>query len=81
MKRTLLTLLLALLCAAPVVVPSTARAQISVEIGDRPYYRGGWYWGPRHERLYWVPGHWEWRHRHRIWIHGHYIARERRFWW
>jgi hypothetical protein len=82
MKRILLTLVLALLCAAPAVVPTTTRAAgISIEIGDRPYYnRGPWYWGPGHRRLYWVPGHWSWRYGHRVWIHGHYVARDRRYW-
>jgi hypothetical protein len=74
MKRILITLFVALVCAAPVAVPSSARAAaIVVEVGDRAYYRGPWYWGPRHERLVWIPGHWS-RFRHH-WIHGHYARR------
>ena len=57
------------------LVPTTSRAGIFVEIGDRPYYRGNWYWGPgRHVRYYWVPGHWG---RHHVWIRGHYVERRR----
>lgn len=74
--KKLLIVVLALLSLLPAVVPATARAaSIVVEIGDRPYYRGPYYWGPRHVYYYWVPGHWAWRHHHRVWIHGHYIAR------
>lgn len=58
------------------VVPTTSRGGIFIEVGDRPYYRGPWYWGPHHHvRYYWVPGHWSGRHGHRVWIHGHYAAR------
>lgn len=53
----------------------TSRAGIFIEIGDRPYYRGSYYWGPRHAYYYWVPGHWGWRYHHRAWIHGHYAVR------
>jgi hypothetical protein len=75
MKRILLTLFVALLCAAPIAAPVTARAAgVFIEVGDRPYYtHGPWYWGPRRERLVWIPGHWG-RH-HRVWIHGHYARR------
>lgn len=78
MKRFLIAVLLAAACFAPVVVPSTAQGQISIELGDRPYYRGNWYWGPgRHVRYYWVPGHWSHRWGRRVWIHGHYVERYR----
>ena len=60
------------------LVPTTSRAGIFIELGDRPYYRGEWYYGPgRHVRYYWVPGNWVWRWGHRVWIHGHYVERYR----
>ena len=81
MKRILLMLLLAACCFAPALVPSTANGQISIEIGDRPYYHGDWYWGPNHGyRYYWVPGHWAWAGHRRYWVHGHYVNRSRRYW-
>ncbi|MFL6583244.1 MAG: hypothetical protein ACJ8KU_01860 [Chthoniobacterales bacterium] len=81
MKRIILMLVLAVTCLVPMVAPSTAQAQVSIEIGDRPYYRGNWYWGGAHNvRYYWVPGHWAGYH-HRVWIHGHYVRRDRRYWY
>ena len=48
---------------------------VTVEVGDRPYYRhgAGYYVG----RTYyvWKPGHWAARHGQRVWIHGHYVVR------
>ena len=48
---------------------------VTVEVGDRPYYRhgGGYYVG----RTYyvWKPGHWASRNGQRVWIHGHYVVR------
>ena len=48
---------------------------VTVEVGDRPYYRSraGYYVG----RTYyvWRPGHWAWRNGQRVWIHGHYVVR------
>ena len=76
MKKLILIASLAIAGLAG-LVPTTSRAGIFVEVGDRPYYRGNWYWGPGHHvRYYWVPGHWG-RH-HRVWIRGHYV--ERRSW-
>jgi hypothetical protein len=48
--------------------PSAMAIGISIEIGDRPYYDGPFFWD---EGYYWVwiPGHWEDHH----WIHGHYV--------
>lgn len=78
MKKLMLIVALAI-AALTGLMPSTSRAQIAIEIGDRPYYtRGPWYWGPGHRvRYYWVPGHWSWRWGHRVWIHGHYVERYR----
>jgi hypothetical protein len=48
---------------------------VTVEVGDRPYYRhgAGYYVG----RTYyvWKPGHWASRNGQRVWIHGHYVVR------
>ncbi len=50
-------------------------SSVTVEVGDRPYYRhgGGYYVG----RTYyiWKPGHWASRNGQRVWIHGHYVVR------
>jgi hypothetical protein len=74
--KKLLILILALAAVLPAFAPSTSRAAaVVVEVGDRPYYRGPWYWGPHHVRYYWVPGHWGWRWHHRVWVRGHYVAR------
>ena len=78
MKPILLTVVVALISAAPIAVPSTAYAAgVVIQVGDRPYYRGPWYWGPHRVRSYWVAGHWSWRPFHRVWIHGHYVARRK----
>lgn len=72
-------LLIAAVVVATALVPSIASAgRISIEIGDRPYYRGATYWD-NDWQLIWVPGHWS-RHR-RAWIHGHYIRSEHRRHW
>ncbi|HXM32878.1 MAG TPA: hypothetical protein VN921_04430 [Chthoniobacterales bacterium] len=64
-------ILIAAVVLASALVPAAANAgRISIEIGDRPYYRGGTYWDNDWEMV-WVPGHWS-HHRHE-WIHGHYI--------
>ena len=48
---------------------------VTVEVGDRAYYRhgAGYYVG----RTYyvWKPGHWASRNGQRVWIHGHYVVR------
>jgi hypothetical protein len=76
MKRYLLIMLGALLCAGVFTPAATMKAaEVFIEIGDRPYYaHGPWYWHRGH-RWYWVPGRWAWRHHHRVWIHGYYVRR------
>ena len=56
--------------ATSILVPVAVQAQgISIEIGDRPYYRHGpRYWAGDYQMI-WVPGHRSGRH----WVHGHYI--------
>ena len=71
-------LLLAVMIVVSALVPAVANAgRISIEIGDRPYYRGATYWDNEWEMV-WVPGHWS-HHRHE-WIHGHYIRGHHRHW-
>ena len=45
--------------------------EISIDVGDRPYYEGARYWDNGYEWV-WVPGHWGEHHR---WIHGSYERR------
>ncbi|HEY5992022.1 MAG TPA: hypothetical protein VIU10_05545 [Candidatus Udaeobacter sp.] len=47
---------------------------VTVEIGDRPYYRGPGYWTGGVYYV-WRPGHWRWRHGVRVWVPGHYVVR------
>jgi hypothetical protein len=68
----------ALLCTGAVMAPTPAQAiGISIEIGDRPYYRHGPYYWRGGVRWYWVPGHWVHRRGHRYWVHGRYQPRHR----
>jgi hypothetical protein len=74
MMRTKFLIVIAVIVAA--IMPSVANAgRISIEIGDRPFYRGATYWD-RDWEMVWVPGHWS-RYR-REWVHGHYIRSHRR---
>jgi hypothetical protein len=68
-------LLLVAIMATSILVPVAVQAQgISIEIGDRPFYRHGpRYWAGDYEMI-WVPGH----RAGRRWIHGHYIRGESR---
>ncbi|HVF71521.1 MAG TPA: hypothetical protein VM940_07920 [Chthoniobacterales bacterium] len=63
-------ILLFAIIATSLLVPAAVQAQgISIEIGDRPYYRHGpRYWAGDYQMI-WVPGH---RSR-RGWVHGHYV--------
>ena len=74
MMRTRFLIVIAVIVAA--IMPSVANAgRISIEIGDRPFYKGATYWD-RDWEMVWVPGHWS-RHHHE-WIHGHYIRGHQR---
>ena len=68
-------LLLFAIMATSILVPAAVQAQgISIEIGDRPFYRHGpRYWAGDYEMI-WVPGH----HSRRGWVHGHYVRGHRR---
>jgi hypothetical protein len=71
MKRKILILLAVVLAASTTVAPQAKAAELSISVGDRPYYHGGGYW---HEGYYWVwvPGHWG---HHHHWNQGHYVRR------
>ena len=63
--------------ATSILVPAAVQAQgISIELGDRPFYRHGpRYWAGDYEMI-WVPGH-----RSRVtrrWVHGRYVRSENR---
>ena len=61
--------------ATSILVPAVVQAQgISIEIGDRPYYRHGpRYWAGDYQMI-WIAGH----HTNHGWVHGHYVRGERR---
>jgi len=64
---------LALVLAALLAMNGIANAiGISIEVGDRPYYRYGYRYWAQGGYWCWVPGHWGWHHHHQYWIHGHY---------
>jgi hypothetical protein len=70
MKTKLLILLAAIVAVTTPLAPQARAIDLSISVGDRPYYYGSGYW---HEGYYWVwiPGH-EGRHG---WIRGHYVRR------
>lgn len=72
-RKLLIAAILATSAIAPV---ATSDAQISISIGDRPYYNRGPYYWHNDVRYVWVPGHRS-RHNNR-WVRGRYVARERR---
>jgi hypothetical protein len=47
---------------------------VTVEVGDRPYYRGPGYWS-RSVYYVWRPGRWVWRGGNRVWVRGYYVPR------
>ena len=74
MKR-MLTLVLATLLSISAMVTSANAIEVSIGIGDRPYYVHGPYYYVGPVRYVWVPGHFGYRHHTRVWIHGYYVAR------
>ena len=67
MKKKL-TLLIAVLLAVGVMArPNALAIDLSINIGDRPYYEGPTYWDSGYEYV-WIAGHEE----HGHWVHGHY---------
>ena len=71
MKRKILFLLALVVAVSAPMVPRSEAVDLSISVGDRPYYHGANYW---HEgyRWVWVPGHWRSGHR---WVPGHYVKR------
>ncbi len=71
-------MLLSVLLAAGVIFPAalTSAAEVTISIGDRPYYTHGPFYLENGARWEWVPGHWSGkRHKNRVWVHGHYVRR------
>ena len=70
MKKKLILFLAVLLtvCVAP--NPSAKAIDVSISIGDRPYYYGPNYWDNGYYWV-WVPGY----HHGHNWVHGHYERR------
>jgi hypothetical protein len=71
MKKKILIFLAVVLAIGTPLASQANAAELSISIGDRPYYHGGGYW---HEGYYWVwvPGH---HSRYHGWVPGHYIRR------
>jgi hypothetical protein len=67
MKRNLTAFAIVLLVMGMGVRASSGAVDISINIGDRPYYYGPTYWESGYEFI-WVPGFTE----HGHWAHGHY---------
>jgi len=72
MKKTILILLAVVATLSAPLVQETRALELTVAVGDRPYYHGGGYW---HQGYYWVwvPGHYS--HRWGRWVPGHYARR------
>ena len=70
MKKKLAMLLVTLLSMGFVAAPAARAIDLTIDIGDRPYYEGPSYWDSGYEFV-WIAGHQE----HRHWIHGHYERR------
>lgn len=48
---------------------------VTVEIGDRPYYNRGAGYYVGHDYYVWRPGHWRKVNGSRRWVHGQYVMR------
>jgi hypothetical protein len=72
MKKKILILLAVVLAISTPLASQASAAELSISVGDRPYYHGGGYW---HEGYYWVwvPGHYS--HQWGRWVPGHYVRR------
>ena len=72
MKKKILIFLAAVLALGTPLAPKANAIDLSISVGDRPYYHGGGYW---HEGYYWVwvPGHYS--HSWGRWVPGHYARR------
>ena len=74
MKKKILIFLAVVLAIGTPLAPQANAIDLSISVGDRPYYHGGGYW---HEGYYWVwvPGHYS--HSRGGWVPGHYIPPRR----
>lgn len=70
MKKKLVMLLVTLLSMGIFAAPAARAIDLTIDIGDRPYYEGPTYWDSGYEFV-WVAGHRE----HGHWSHGHYERR------
>lgn len=76
--RKVTTVLMGVLFSASLLVPATLTnaAELTIAIGDRPYYTHGPHYVESGVRWVWVPGHWANKKGHKkVWIHGHYAKR------
>ena len=58
-----------LLIVGLLVNPTYGAVNVSIAIGDQPYYEGPVYWDVGYQYV-WVPGHWG---NHHHWVHGQYV--------
>ena len=72
-----MTILLGVLFCAGAVAPVAVvnAAELTISVGDRPYYTHGPFYVQSGVRWEWVPGHWSGKHHKRVWVHGHYVRR------
>jgi hypothetical protein len=72
MKKKILILLVGLAAVSAPIAQQASAIDLSISVGDRPYYHGGGYW---HQGYYWVwvPGHYS--HSRGHWVPGHYVRR------
>jgi hypothetical protein len=71
MKTKFAILTVAILSVSVLMSPSAMAIDLSINVGDRPFYTDGpSYWDEGYEWV-WIPGHRE----HHRWIHGHYERR------
>jgi len=80
MNKKLMILFAVLFSLGGISMPPANAIDISIGVGDRPYYvHGPGYWnGPVY--YVWVPGYWEWHHHHKRWHHGYYRVHHKRWW-
>lgn len=55
--------------------PGPVAGEVTVAVGDQPYYVHGPYYIEHGRRWVWISGHWGRLHGRRVWVHGHYALR------
>jgi hypothetical protein len=80
MNKKLMIVFAVLFSLGGISAPPANAIDISIGVGDRPYYvHGPGYWnGPAY--YVWVPGYWERHHHHKRWHHGYYRVHHKRWW-